>query len=657
MGRKWTIGKRIATGFGVVLLTLGIVAGWGVAGFNGIVANLDHAIACNVLQNEISQREVDHLMWAKAVGNLFTDRQATRLEVQTDPTKCAFGKWYYGEGRKQGEVTVPEISESLVAIEEPHRRLHQSAIAIGQCFRQADLNLSAELKQRKVDHVNWARQVVTGLLDQTTKQVEVQLDPQACAFGKWYCSPAVNQMRKESPELDSILAAVEQPHRNLHASAAEINKLLGDGKRAEAVQYYQSHTAGHADATCEALEKIIAWNDATVAGLQKAQQIFTTDTSQALKQVQGLLGQVVEKSHLAAETSNASIISRAASSRMIVIVVSSIGIMLALAAAFFVARSITTILKRLATGLSQGAEQVNEASGQVAIASQQLAEGACEQAASLEETSSALEEMAGITRQNAGNAKQASELAIQAQHTAGEGETTVGKLNEAMTGINESSDKISKIIKVIEEIAFQTNLLALNAAVEAARAGEQGKGFAVVADEVRNLSQRCAQAARETTGLIDDAVRRAQQGTQVSGEVSTSLTTIVGQVTKVSELINGIAQAGHEQTQGVDQINLAVSQMDKVTQQNASGAEESAAAAEELSAQAEAVNNMINELMSMVGGSCKQAGSRTPSSARYKQKGKPAAKATPIEKEVPSRGKPQPIADEEFLDLSEMKEF
>ncbi len=252
--------------------------------------------------------------------------------------------------------------------------------------------------------------------------------------------------------------------------------------------------------------------------------------------------------------------------------------------------------------VSSAVEQIDDGASQVTGSSQQLSEGASEQAASLEETSSSLEEMAAMTRTNASNAAQVNELSGSARDAANEGDQTMGQLNQAMADINASSDKISKIIKVIEEIAFQTNLLALNAAVEAARAGEHGKGFAVVADEVRNLAQRAAQAAGETTGLIDESVKKAQEGTTVATSVGNALTAIVEKINKVSDLVDGITKASEEQAQGVDQVNTAVTQMNTVTQQNAAGSEELAAAAEQMSSQVACLRDMISQYKLVEGG-------------------------------------------------------
>lgn len=266
------------------------------------------------------------------------------------------------------------------------------------------------------------------------------------------------------------------------------------------------------------------------------------------------------------------------------------------------ARPLITFLRELTDKLGEGADQVASASGQISSSSQSLAQGASEQASSIEETSATMEEMSSTTKQNANNAKEAAQLASLCNTTAESGSKSVHEMNDAMLDINNSSKKISDIIKVIDGIAFQTNLLALNAAVEAARAGEHGKGFAVVAEEVRNLAQRSAAAAKDTTQLIEDCVGKANAGTELSAKCKEVLAGIVTNVKKVTTLIEEIATASDEQADGIDQVSQAINQMDQVTQQNAANAEETAAASEEMSAQSQTLLDQVKILSEQIGG-------------------------------------------------------
>lgn len=280
------------------------------------------------------------------------------------------------------------------------------------------------------------------------------------------------------------------------------------------------------------------------------------------------------------------------------IIATVLGIILA----WLITRGISRVVVGIAQSLAMGADQTAVAAGQVSSASQTLAEGASESAASLEETSASLEEMSSMTQRNAGNAQQANGLAKAARAAAEQGNQDMTEMTQAMAAIKASSDDIAKILKTIDEIAFQTNLLALNAAVEAARAGEAGAGFAVVADEVRSLAQRAAGAAKETATKIDGAITRSEQGVEISNKVAVTLTEIVAKVRQVDELVAAVSGASTEQSQGISQINTAVTQMDKVTQSNAASAEESAAAAEELNAQADAMKVAVGELQRLVSG-------------------------------------------------------
>jgi len=277
-------------------------------------------------------------------------------------------------------------------------------------------------------------------------------------------------------------------------------------------------------------------------------------------------------------------------------------VLLGVIVTFSAVRTLNSILRRAVQELASSAEQVACAAGQISSSSQSLAQGATEQAASLEETSASSEEINSMARRNVEHADSAAQLVKSSEQQFTSANESLDQMVVAMNEIGGSSEKISKIIKIIDEIAFQTNILALNAAVEAARAGEAGMGFAVVAGEVRNLAQRCAQAAKDTEQLIEESIQRSTDGKAKVDQVAGIIRSITQQSLKVKALVEEVNLGSQEQARGIDQIGKAITQMEHVTQQSAAGAEESAASAEELTAQSAHLRQIVGRLETLING-------------------------------------------------------
>jgi len=725
--KKMTIGKRITFGFGLVLVLLATSGVLSFTGVRGIVGNAGQVIDGNKLDCLLAQKEVDHLNWANQVNALLTDDQVTELKVETDDHKCGFGTWLYGQGRKEAEALVPSLAPLLKEIEEPHRQLHESAVAIGEHFHQADQQLPSFLAAKEVDHFTWSDRINNLFLDNQAK-LEIQTDPRQCSLGKWLYGQEAAQTAASDPKLAQLLEEIKEPHQRLHASALKIQetyrqvhpglitllkdrledhlnwshkvmagilgqrpdlgvetdpakcalgrfltspeaakymetfpafkeaveairephrklhesalavqKALAQGDQEQAREVFESATqpamnevVGHLKAVTEAesglvkaqgaaldlyrgqtlpalaqtregLHKLQARAKELLQGQQEANRIFAAQSTPALKATQGMLHKIRQEARNHIMTDQA-MLGAAQKTKLNVTAVGAVAVVVGILLAFLIIRGITSALKRISEQMGEAAGQVASASSQVASAGQQLAEGASEQAASLEETSSSLEELASMTKTNADNSKQADSLMGETKQAMSQAGQAMEEMAGSMGQIAEAGGQISKIVRSIDEIAFQTNLLALNAAVEAARAGEAGMGFAVVADEVRSLALRAAEAAKNTQALVEQTVSRINQGSDLVTKTQTGFEEVSTAAGRIAALISEIAAASDEQSNGIGQINQAVTQMDKVTQQNAANAEESASAAEELDGQALEMKSVVASLMALVNG-------------------------------------------------------
>ncbi len=620
MKTGWTIGKKLIVSFvavSVITLTLGIVGYYGAVKSEQAVNELGNVTLPSVQKLVTIMEQAGQI---KAAMRTLLNPEASATDRKRQPETIAKATQDLEEAKKAYE-TLPQTPEEAALWKEFLDAWKLALVDRDEFFKiNSELEsldilnptaLQRDLQKFQFDHYKLTVNILSLL--ETGTEFKGGDDPTTCNYGKW-----VAQFKSTNPELKRVVDATHDSHAAFHAAVKKVVEIATQGNKDGGVKMVYGEMKIARDKTFEGFDALLT--EVTKAGElykkldQQGMIVCRASDNKAL----ALLDNIVKLSEENATNTVTASIENAAFLEILCLAAMIVGVVAALALGILISRGINNTLRRIIEGLSAGANQVESASTQISQSSQQLAEGATEQASSLEESSSALEELASQARNNAESAEKAMELMNTAKKVIGETGHAMEQMVQTMSGIKESSGKISGIIKTIEEIAFQTNLLALNAAVEAARAGEHGKGFAVVAEEVRNLAQRSAVAARDTANLIQANVEQSNRGAEVVQKAAAGIKNTAENATQVAQFMETIDTASHEQAQGIDQINIAVAQMDKVTQQVAANAEESASASEELASQSHLLTSIVGELATMVGGAVTQgAGRPTPTVALH----------------------------------------
>ncbi len=638
MKAKWTIGKKLITGFMSVAAVTALLA---IIGYYGLV-QMEESI------DEIGMVRLPSLQSTMEMENQMEELTVAFRTLLYPGNTLEQRRGYYaafGEARAAYRAAMaiyeplPQSEEESKVWNEFMRVLPQWAavndevLALHAEFDRIGIlqtdELIGDLQRFRGDHYAIEMQIANLLLND--EAFDGGDDHRACAFGRWMA-----EFTTENQVVRSALNDIGSHHQAFHGAVGTIRRAMNEGNREEAARIFREVMEPAAEATFAGFYRMIAETGRADEVADRIAALTMGRAYDLMRQAMGHLGRIVEINGEIADAEMDDAHHQAAFLETISIIAGIVGVLLAIALGILITRGISGSLRQIIEGLSAGSEQVTAASGQVSSASQSLAQGASEQASSLEESSAALEEMASMTRQNADNASKADVLMGEAKKGVGEGARAVDQVSTAIDQIKQSARETAKIIKTIDEISFQTNLLALNAAVEAARAGEAGKGFAVVAEEVRNLARRAADAAKNTSELIETSQKNADSSVTLVENLTKTFSGIQESSGKVAVLVSEIAAASKEQAQGIEQVNTGVSEMDKVVQQNAANAEESASAAEELSSQALELMTMVEELQGMVSG---ESGQNTAARAS-----RSAAHHQPMASRAPAARKPAPKA-------------
>jgi methyl-accepting chemotaxis protein len=563
MFREMTLGKRIASGIGLMLILMIIVGGAGYYGLSQVGTVMGFYRQVNSLQGLVA-----------SFKDAASRTMLAELQGDTDGQEAARKEALGLLGESEAAIARLEAASGISAQEKEGLSAAKAAMdayrSDFETYVSANAGKAASVQESEARHETLIKEIKDAELwvEEVLFDGRILINYAASYFNKPSAVNLKDLKEKGIQGFEKTLTAWKQKVASSESLTQKAGRIEG------AFQAFLASVKGYRGQ--------VELQDRLRTSMDQAQQVLLStcedlgrDAEARLQAQAGLSNRIIVATILAALI---------------------IGIFYAVVSVKRIVAKINTVI----AGVMEGTEQVSSASEHVSSASQELAEGAFQQAASLEETSASLEEVASMVKQNAAHAGKAREMMKEVEGIVAQVDRNMKDMSVAIKEISDSSQETDKIVKTIDEIAFQTNLLALNAAVEAARAGEAGAGFAVVADEVRNLALRAASAAKNTATLIDNTIKSVDKGSQFTKATQESFKDNMEISSKVGALVEEIAEASKEQAEGIDRVSQAMADMDGVTQQNAASAEESASAAEEMNAQAESMKGYLDELARLV---------------------------------------------------------
>ncbi len=629
---RLSIAGRLTLGLVVALGSLGVMSGavwWSVHQVDELRVE---AAAEREYADVARACALDQLDWMRALQQALL-ANVTTIPVALDPSQGQLGQWLGSAEVAALRQHDPQLEQTFAQITVEHHKLHQLAGDVSHNWQARHELLMETVQAMRQTQQVWNQSLALAVLREE-REPSLQLDPTRTSFGYFVASAQSRQWAAALPAYAQAMEKASAAHAALFAGGRDVVELLVAGRGREARAVYIEHLVPRTTKFNAALDEALGAEQNILQAQEQARVKLREQISPQLETVRALLTALHQRLQEREQEAGRQVEARLAALQRLDLVLLLLGgftiALVTLSVSRGIVRSVRHLLATftqlsegnltarcpelgrhelgavghgvndLAQNLQETLQQVQEASsqvhaaaGEIAAGAQRLAEGASNQASSVEEITASLEElsaMSGRTAQSVGQARQTSATSTAA---AEQGNAAMTQMVQAISRIKSTSDETATIIKTIDEIAFQTNLLALNAAVEAARAGDAGKGFAVVAQEVRNLAQRSAEAAKSTARLIQQGVRSAADGVQLNERVNQVLTEINQSTGQVSTIINEIAAVATEQSEGLTQITAAIGAIDQTIQGNAAHSEQSAAAAEEMNRQVEALNELV----------------------------------------------------------------